>query len=244
METLGEIENYIGVGIKVPKATEQRHPDIIKKWVEHFRKSWLSYPTIGLDQDVKLMREDKSHYHIHFITSRSADAIKKRREKFAIKEGRSMTCYTSKKSLTTRADILEWLGYAVKDTVIASADGTKDKPYCDFFGSPATLGDIQPFALSAQRKKENINYKTEKELKDKETKKTKEQLILDYLENQLGTVDSLAQIYERLVEYQIDNDTYLENFRMTSIAHKFIQKNRKNLGLSNADIVQMRFRNI
>ena len=190
------------------------------------------------------MREDSAHYHIHFITTRSADSIKKRREKFAIKGGRSMTCYVSKKSLTSRADICEWLGYAIKDTTVESADGSQERPYCELFGSAVTLGDLEPFALSARRKKENINYKQEKELKEKEIKKSKEEQILEYLGKQIGKVENLGEIYERLVEYQIDNDTYLENFRMTSLAHKFIQKNRKELGLTNQEIVAMRFRNI
>lgn len=233
--------NYLGVGIKVPKDLERTYPDILKKWIDFYRKSWSAYPTIGLDQDVKLMKEEKAHYHIHFITTRTSDAIKKRREKFAVKAGRSMILYTSKKPLTTRADILEWLGYAIKDTVIDNADGSKDKPYCN---EMIKLEEIEPFALAAKRKKENINYKQEKELKDKETKKSKVDEILEYLGNQIGEVNSLAEIYERLVTYQIDNDCYIQNFRMTELAHKFIQKNRSSLKLSTMDIVNLRFRNI
>ena len=223
--------NYLGVGIKIPLELLQSNPTLLEQWIEHFRKHscfWI------VGKDSNLMVEPKAHYHIHLITIHTKDQIAKRREKFKLKLGKTMKVYYSKKVLGTNEDVLEWLGYAIKEEYIQHCIiPTEDAKHI-------RLEDIQPFAMCAKKKKENLLKGEIKSNLEKKEYKDKKEKILEYLKGNVSDY-SLSSIYESLVNYQRQNDEYLENFYMTRMAHIFVQKHSN---LSSHEIVNFRFRNI
>lgn len=230
----------VGAGIKIPKVFVEEDSQLIEKWILHFKKNSLCYPVIGYDSDY-IKTDEGEHYHVHFLSTNTPEQLQKRREKFKVKKGPKMKFYLSKSILDTSDDCLEWLAYAAKEKIIALPDGTQEKPTVKIFDVVINEQSLVPFINCAKKKKENKYNLYLKELKEKTLKKTKRELLLEYLDSEVQEIDgSLDPVYAALIKYQIADNSYMQNFYMKEIAHVFIQRNMQKFGLNFSTIISLR----
>lgn len=234
-------ETYMGVGIKIPQKFISDHPKLIYEWIAHFRKHMIHYPVIGYDSQW-IKADEGEHFHIHFLSKHTHDQLDKRRQKFKLKLGAKMKVYYSKNTLGTLADCLEFLGYAGKEELKDYPHGKDSEHFtASIFGELITLEILDPYVKCARRKKEQKYNKWLKEYKEKQLKKDRKEVILEYLGNQnIQISNSLDEIYVELIKWQSAENSYLQNFYMKEIAHIFIQRNREKLGLDYYDLVRLR----
>lgn len=127
---------------------------------------------IGYDEASSL--EQIPHYHIHFVDTRSLDALQKWKQRFLPNWGKSTKLYPSKPNAEKKLEPYVWFGYAAKENLI--------------YYSPEL--DIEQIKINAHTqlafKKSKITYGKKKQ--DKKEKKN----------------DLEARIFQQIKEYSLE----------------------------------------
>jgi len=178
---------------------------------------------IGYDKD--LSKEKTPHYHIHFATETTFEAMTKRKQRNLKEWGKSTKLYNSKKIACEKSDPYAWFGYAVKENLI--------------FVSPDL--DEQQVRINAHTQKEfkksQLSY-GEKCEKKKKVKQDFETMLFEEVKQRITSDMSFDSIASIISEISFNKyEKFLTISPLEIYTFKFMLKNRM---ITHADYVNLK----